>query len=46
MNSASRQRMIDAEPPMTEVSVTDAYIGAVGEHLGAAMGSHRSAVER
>lgn len=33
MNPASRQRMIDDEPPMTGVPVTDAYIGAVGEHL-------------
>ena len=33
MNPASRQTMIDAEPPMTGVPVTDAYIGAVGEHL-------------
>ena len=33
MNPASSQRMIDDEPPMTGVPVTDAYIGAVGEHL-------------
>ena len=28
-----RQRMIDAEPPLTGVPITDAYLGAVGEHL-------------
>ena len=33
MNEASRQTMIDAEPPMTGNLVTDAYIGAIGEHL-------------
>ena len=30
---SARQRMIDAEPPFTGVEVTDAYLGAVGEHL-------------
>ena len=33
LNPASRQSMIDAEPPVIGVPVTDAYIGAVGEHL-------------
>ena len=33
MNPALRQGMIDAVPPITGVSITDAYIGAVGEHL-------------
>ena len=33
MNPPLRQGMIDAEPPMTGVPVTDAYIGAIGEHL-------------
>ena len=31
--SRRQQRMIDAEPPLTGVQVTDAYLGAVGEHL-------------
>ncbi len=33
MNPAWRQGMIDAKPPVTEIAITDAYIGAVGEHL-------------
>ncbi len=33
VNPDQRQRMIDTEPPMTGVSVIDAYLGAVGEHL-------------
>lgn len=32
-NPAERQQMIDAEPPITGTAITDAYLGAVGEHL-------------
>ena len=30
---SARQRMIDVEPPFTGVTITDSYLGAVGEHL-------------
>ncbi len=33
MQPALRQSMIDAEPAITGTALTDAYIGAVGEHL-------------
>ena len=32
-NPERRQEMIDAEPGLTGIPVTDAYLGAVGEHL-------------
>ena len=33
MNPKRRQTMIDVEPPITGFALTDAYLGAVGEHL-------------
>ena len=33
MDPDLRQSMIDADPPITGNAVTDAYIGAIGEHL-------------
>jgi hypothetical protein len=34
INVTDRQRMIEDAPPLLDVARDDAYVGAVGEHLG------------